>query len=352
MNAYSIIVFFMLLAYTFYMGFNGGSNAIATTVVTRAIRVKPAIYISAIIKFIVPIGMWLIARKGVSTASIAGNIGTKMIYPEYFNTITTEKIAFTFMFSGLLGAMVWALISFKTKIPISISHTLLGGVFGAAVAAFGTLKCLQWKETVALDVFGMILIAPAVSMLLSFILMRLAKRWLWRASRKVSGVLINVQKLNFVILASAFASNNSQKSLGIVLLMSSIGLFNFNGFADMPFWIVASIGAALMLGMLQGGYSIMRTIGRKLYKVEPLHSVVAQITTSVITLTGNITGIPLGMGQSMTAAVIGTGAADRIKAVNWTTAGKITIGWTLTMPIAMAIGAVSYLIIGKLILKI
>lgn len=352
MSAYSIIVFLMLLAYTFYMGFNGGSNAIATTVATRAIKVRPAVFLSALINFLVPVGMWLLAKRGISTASIASNIGTKMIYPHYFNTINTEKMAFAFMFSGLLGSMIWAIISFVTKVPISVSHTLLGGVFGAAVAAFSTLNCLQWKESVLLDVFGMILIAPAVSMLLSYILMKLAKRWLWRASRRVDGVLINVQKINFVILTSAFASNNGQKSLGIAFLMASIGLLDFTEFANMPFWVVAGVGGALMLGMLRGGYSIMRTIGRKLYKVEPLHSVVAQLTTSTITMTGNLTGIPLGMGQAMTAAVIGTGAADRIKAVNWTTAGKITIGWTLTMPIAMAIGATAYMIIGKLILKV
>lgn len=350
MSAYSIIVFIMLLAYTFYMGFNGGSNAIATTVATRAIKVKPAIYVSAIIKFLVPVGMWALAKWGLSKASVASNIGSKMIYPEYFNQITTQKTAFAFMFSGLLGAMIWALISFVTKVPISISHTLLGGVFGAAMAVFGTVDCLQWKETIWFDVVAMILIAPAISMIIGFILMKLAKRWLWRVSRRMDGVLLNVQKVNFVVLAYAFASNNSQKSLGVVILMSSIGLFDFTGFADMPFYIVACVGLALMFGMLRGGYSIMRTIGRKLYKVEPLHSVVAQVTTSAITITGNATGIPLGMGQAMTAAVIGTGAADRIKAVNWSTAGKITIGWTLTMPIAMGIGAASYMLIGKLIL--
>lgn len=351
MSAYGIIVFIMLLMYTFYMGFNGGSNAIATTVVTRAIEVRTAIIISAIIKFIVPVGMWALMKWGVSLFSVASNIGTKMIYPTYFAQIVTEKAAFAFMFSGLLGAMIWALISYFTKVPISISHTLLGGVFGAAIAAFDTLKCIQWKETVAFDVMAMILIAPAIAMVLGFLLMKFAKRMLWGASRRAGTALLYVQKVNFVILAGAFASNNSQKALGVVVLMGSMGLLGFNGMANIPFWAVACVGLALMLGMLGGGYRIMNTIGRKLFKVEPIHSVVAQLTTSIITLTGNFTGIPLGMGQAMTASVIGAGAADRIKAVNWSTAGKITIGWTLTMPIAMGIGAASYYLC-KLILKI
>lgn len=343
MSVYAIVIFILVLFYTFYVGFNDGSTAIATTVVSRAVTPRQAIITAAITKFIVPIFMFLIG-----TGSVATNINDSLVFSQYLQGLT-EAEGFAFVLSGMLGAIVWGAIAFSFKIPNTITHTLLGGIIGAGIGAFG-FNAIMWKEYVLLNVVAMVLLAPIVGLLIGFVFMKIIKKLVRHAPRKMNGILQGLQRINIIILTGAFSANNSQKSLGVLMLMSTVGLMNF-GVNDTPIWIMIIIAGALTLGMLFGGFSVMNTVGRKIFKIAPIHSVVAQFTTSLVTIAGTGLGISLGMGQTMTSSVVGVGAAERARSVNWKTAGKIILGWCLTLPISMLAGFGIYQLV-KLIMGI
>lgn len=328
-----ILILSMVLAYTMYMGFNDGSLAISTTIVTRATKPKTALLIAAITKFIVPIGAFYIG-----TNIVAEKLSVQM----FIGALPSGEMGFAFLFAGLLGAMIWAIVSYFLKLPISISHTLLGGIIGAGSVCIGFFS-VNWTGYVLLNVVAMVFLAPLVAFILGFFLLKLIKKISSKApGRRAGNVLIWMQRINFIILSGSFASNNWQKSLGILLMASAMGIMNFSG--GVSVWIVISIAGAMMLGMLVGGTNIILTTGKKLFKVEPIHSVAAQLTASIIAELSNMTGIALGVGQAMTASIIGAGAADRVNAVQWKKARNILIGWTLTLPISGMIGALIYVI--------
>ena len=327
MGAYAIVIFILLLFYTFYVGFNDGSTAIATTVVSRAFTPRQAIVISAITKFIIPIAMFFIG-----TGAVASNINDSLILRECLESVTPEQ-GFAFVFSGIVGALIWGIIAFLFKIPNTITHTLLGGIIGAGIGAFG-FNSIMWTDYVLLNVVAMVLLAPIVGFLLGFVFMRITKKLVRHAPRRMNTILQGLQRVNIIILTGAFAANNSQKSLGVLMLMSTVGLLNF-GATETPFWIVIIIAGALTLGMLFGGFRVMSTVGKKIFKIAPIHSVVSQFTTSLVSIVGTGLGISLGMGQTMTSSVVGVGAAERVKSVHWATPFKIVVGWCLTLPISM-----------------
>ena len=341
MTGYAIFIFILILLYTFYMGVNDGSNAIATTVATRAVQPRTAIVIAALINFAIPVIIFVL-----DIVSVADNISAKLVYNQFFDGISDEK-AFSFVVSGILGAIVWGGTTFALKIPNSTSHTVLGGIIGAGIAAFG-FGAIQWKEFVLVKVVLMIVLAPVIGLLLGFFLMKLVRRIARRASRSISAVLTGLQRLNLMILAGAFSSNNAQKSIGMFFLVSAVGLTVYNE-AHIPIWIVLSFAGALTLGLLLGGYRVINTVGRKIFKLQPVHSVIAQFTTSLVMITATSLGISLSTGQIMSSSIMGVGAAERANGVHWNMAIRIVVSWLLTLPCSAGMGALFYLLIGKAI---
>lgn len=339
MSDYAIVIFIMVMLYTVYMGFNDGSTAIATTIVSRAMPMRSAVIIAAITQFLVPIVTFLISSEALS---VAMNINSNIVSENFFTGLG-DKEAFAYIFSAMFGAMLWAIIAFLLKIPNTISHTLLGGLIGAAMVAFGVNSVL-WTDYVLLNVVAMVLLAPLVGFILGFIMMRVIKKVAIHATRSVSNVLTVLQRLNLIVLAGAFSSNNSQKALGVILMLGALGLASYSP-ESLPVWVVIAVSAALTAGMLFGGIRVINTVGRKIYKVGPIHSVVSQLTTSVVSLVGTGLGISLGMGQVMTGSVMGVGAAERMRGVHWTTAGKIVFGWCMTLPVSGGCSALMYVIV-------
>lgn len=340
-TGYAIFIFILILLYTFYMGVNDGSNAIATTVATRAVHPRTAIVIAAFIHFTIPVVIFVL-----DLVSVADNISAKLIFNSYFDGISDEK-AFAFVFSGLLGAIVWGGITFTLKIPNSTSHTMLGGIIGAGMAAFG-FNAVQWEGFVLINVVLMVVLAPVIGLLLGFFLMKLVRRLARRASRSISVVLTGLQRFNLLILAGAFSSNNAQKSIGMFFLVSAVGLTAYNE-AHVPIWIILAFAGALTLGLMLGGYRVINTVGRKIFKLQPVHSVISQFSTSLVMITATSLGISLSTGQIMSSSIMGVGAAERANGVHWNMAIRIVVSWLLTLPCSAGMGALFYLLIGKAI---
>lgn len=344
MGVYGVLIMILVLIYTMYMGFNDGSLAISTTIVTRATKPRTALLIAALTKFIVP--MFALMMSLFATEKVGFEVANRMGSQMFGVALPTGEAAFVFLFAGLAGSLVWSLISFFLKIPISISHTLMGGIIGAGMVNMGFMA-VNWTGYVLLNVVAMVLLAPGVAFILGFFLLKLIKKLASKApSRRVGNILVWVQRINFIFLSGSFASNNWQKAFGVVIMASSMGLMNLGGASTT--WIITGIAVAMMAGLLTGGTNIILTTGKRLFNVGPLHSVTAQLTASVIATVSNFGGIALGVGQAMTASIIGAGSADRVNAVQWGRARKIVIGWTLTLPIAAGFGALFYVIIASI----
>ncbi len=319
--------------YTFYMGYTDGSNAVATCITTKAMHPRFAIYLSAAIQFITVIVLYFV----VQDMSVAATIGKGMIKASAYEGLSA-KGAFIFMFSALLSAILWSLITFFLKQPNSTSHTLLGGIIGAGIGSFG-FGAILWSN-VLVRIVLMIFLAPIISVLIGFLINKLLRRIALRAGVGSGKVVKVLQWFNVVFLSAAISVNDAQKSFGIYLLLFTVGLTTI---ATPPVYLPFVFGAALSFGMIFGGYRIIVTIGQKLFKIKPLMSLSSQIATNIVIFSSSALGIPISTGQVISSTVVGIGISERARGVKWLTVKRIVLGWIITMPATVLFGAVFYL---------
>ena len=261
---------------------------------------------------------------------VAKTIGKGMID---LSVVTQEVIL-----AGLLGAIAWNLITWYYGLPVSSSHALIGGYAGAAIAkaGFGAILLDGWTKTLLF-----IVLAPMIGMLLGFFLMVLVT-WSvrnWRPS-KVDRRFRGLQLLSAAAYSLGHGGNDAQKTMGIItgLLVTSGFLTKF----EVPLWVVLISHAAIALGTLFGGWRIVKTMGTKITKLQPIGGFSAE-TAGAITLVGaTLAGIPVSTTHTITGAIIGVGSTRRLSAVKGGVAGRIVWAWVLTIPISAAISAVSY----------
>lgn len=341
MNAYIVIITIMAVIYTFYMGFSDGANAVATCVATRAIKAQYAILIAGITMVIAPIVICFAFRSD----SVARTVGS-LIKDEAFVGIS-EKEGFIFLLSTMLSTLLWSLVSALTSVPNSTSHTLLGGLVGAGLASFG-FGNVDWT-LVGLRVILMVFATPVLCMAVGYILSKLFNLICRRMNRGVKKGFKVAQVINVIILSTSISINNVQKSMGVYLLALAVCISHndasfIRGYT-FEFWTIALMSVAIMLGLLFGGYKLIYTVGKKIYRLGTLQSYVAQLSTASVALTCSFTGIPVSTGQVVSSSIIGVGIADHISAVRWGRAKRIFATWILTFPIAMGIGALLCLIL-------
>ena len=328
------ILVILTTVYTFYMGYTDGSNAVATCITTKAMHPRFAIYLSAFIQFATVLVMYFV----VSDMSVAATIGNGLFKGAVFDELTAEK-GFIYMLSALLSAIVWSLVTYFLKQPNSTSHTLLGGIIGAGIAAFG-FRAVLWSN-VLIRIVLMILLAPIISIVIGFLINKLLKKIALRATSGTGKIVKVLQWVNVVLLSSAISINDAQKSIGIYLILFTIGL---TVLATPPVWLILIFAFALSFGMIFGGYRIIVTIGQKLFKIKPLMSLSSQIATNIVIFTSSAFGIPISTGQVISSTVVGIGVSERARGVRWLTVRKIVIGWIVTLPFTMIFGALFYLL--------
>ena len=264
---------------------------------------------------------------------VAKTIGNGMID---LSVVTQEVIL-----AGLIGAVAWNLITWYYGLPVSSSHALIGGYAGAAIAkaGFGAILLSGWTKTLVF-----IVLAPMIGMLLGFFLMVLVT-WIvrhWRPSR-VDRRFRGLQLLSAAAYSLGHGGNDAQKTMGIItgLLVTSGALATF----EVPLWVILLSHAAIALGTLFGGWRIVKTMGTKITKLQPIGGFSAE-TAGAITLVGaTLAGIPVSTTHTITGAIIGVGSTRRLSAVKWGVAGRIVWAWVLTIPISAAISAAAYLVV-------
>jgi PiT family inorganic phosphate transporter len=324
------------LGYTVFVGFNDGANAIATSIATRAISHKTAVIITALATIAAPLIYYFLGAE----FSVADTIGRTVSHDRLILE-ENKALACAFLFAGVSGGLAWCIFSAKKKLPVSTSHTLLGGISGAGVAAFGFLP-LDW-DSLFIKIILTSVAVPFVAFVVGYIIMSVVKKIAYKVPVSSDGALKRLQAVNVAVLSTAISINNIQKPMGVMFLLFAATNYAFDG--GMTLVIVAVSALALTVGACFGGTRIIYTVGKKIYKIMPIHSFLAQISVGAVIFTASAFGIPASAGQAVSSTVMGIGASDRFGSVNWSNSLRIFIFWILAYPITFAIGAVLFLIL-------
>lgn len=328
------IIFCLLAAvifcFTFANGFNDGCNTVATVIASRAMTHKKALVFAAAVELFAPFSTLLIGSGVVDTIKSIVNES------DYTNP-AMQRTALAFIAAGIIAAIIWNINNRILGIPASSTHSLVGGYIGAGIASFGITQ-VNWQNVLTKIVL-MTFITPIVGLTAGFLVMRLLKYLFRYAGPGVNTFFKKAQVLNMAFLAFNHSFNDSQKSVGIIVMLMSIRL-GYTGLA--PIWALAGTGLALALGIIFGGYKIVKTVGVGIYRVNPCDSFASQITAGIVILISSLIGAPVSTSQIVSSSVMGVGSAERINAVRWVTVKKILFTWILTLPIAALLGALLF----------
>ncbi|MEO8274795.1 MAG: inorganic phosphate transporter [Thermoanaerobaculia bacterium] len=314
-------IIFVALIFDFLNGFHDAANSIATVVSTRVLSPQRAVVWAAFFNFVAAF---------ILGTYVAKTIGKGMIDI----SIVTPNV----ILAGLLGAIFWNLITWYYAIPVSSSHALVGGYAGAAIAKAGWSSILWsgWTKTLLF-----IVLAPAIGLLLGFLMM-VAVSWIFRRARphKVDRFFRRAQLFSAAAYSLGHGGNDAQKTMGIItgLLVSSGMLAKF----EVPYWVIIISNLAIALGTLFGGWRIVKTMGSKITKLQPVGGFCAETSGALTLLGATLAGIPVSTTHTITGAIMGVGATKRLSAVKWGVAGRIVWAWVLTIPIAAAVAAMCY----------
>ena len=316
-----VVVVAVALGFDFTNGFHDTANAVATSVSTRALTPRLAVLIAS--------GANL-AGAFVTTA-VAKTVGKDIVASDL---ITTKSVL-----AALLGAIAWNLLTWWLGLPSSSSHALIGGLVGAALAQSGENGVL-WHG-LAHKIVIPALVAPLIAFGAAFLLL-VVIYWLFqRLTRGVANRGFRLGQLaSGTFMAFTHGANDAQKTMGVIAL----ALFangNLKEF-DIPTWVKLAAGLSIAAGTYVGGWRIMRTLGQRLYKMEPESGFAAQVSAGATIWAATHYGYPLSTTHVISGGVLGAGATQRLSAVRWGVAGNIVFAWVLTIPAAAAVAAAFY----------
>jgi len=340
---YVVAIVVVALVFDFINGFHDSANSIATIVGTRVLNPVAAVIWAAFFNFIAAFFF---------TTAVAKAIGKGLID---LNIVTPSVIL-----AGLVGAIVWDLITWAYGIPSSSSHALIGGYAGAAIAKAGMAAVLWGKKWI--ETLSFIVVSPLFGLTLGFLLMVLVY---WTFSRtspsRVNKVFKRGQLVSSAMFSLAHGSNDAQKTMGIIVgLLVSVEplLAKETGWlarlyvpnADhIPLWVVLSAHTAIALGTLFGGWRIVHTMGSRITKLRPVGGFCAEGAGAISIIMATNLGIPVSTTHTITGAIVGVGATNRLSAVRWGIAGRIVWAWVLTIPASGLVAAGCYYLLAAFV---
>jgi PiT family inorganic phosphate transporter len=316
-----VVVVVVALGFDFTNGFHDTANAVATSISTRALSPRLAVAIAAVANLV---GAFV-------TTAVAKTVGSGVLDT---GLVTTKTVL-----AALFGAIAWNLATWWLGLPSSSSHALIGGLVGAAIAQSG-LKGVQWHN-LAHKVVIPAFIAPTIAFAAGFVLL-VAIFWIFQRmpSSPANRMFRIGQLFSGTFMAYTHGSNDAQKTMGVIALALLA-----NGSIDsfyIPDWVKITAGLAIAAGTYVGGWRIMRTIGQRLYKMEPPAGFSAQATAGAVIDVATRLGYPLSTTHVISGAVLGSGSTRRFRAVRWGIAGNIVVAWFLTLPAAALVAAIFY----------
>ena len=323
-----VIVVATALIFDFTNGFHDTANVVATSISTRAMPPRVAVGYAAILNFV---GAFI-------SLEVAATVANDVV------SVQANSIGLLAVFSGLVGAIAWNLITWYFGLPSSSSHALIGGMVGAVFVAEGADNVFF-----AEGILGKVMVPAIVAPVLAFLVGGLTIVFLYRiVGRLRPGPVTGGFRLGQVIsggmLALAHGTNDAQKTMGVITLaLVANGTLSAAEF-HVPDWVVISSATAIALGTYVGGWRIIKTMGSRIHKMDAAQGFAAQGSGATVILAASHVGFPLSTTHTISGAVIGSGAAKRLSAVRWGVAGNIVVAWILTLPAAALIGGLTYLV--------
>lgn len=334
-----ILVIVISCIFTLTNGLHDASSIVATIITSGAATPRAAILLASIF--------------GLAGAVFGGSLVAHTI--SSIVELPPSPQLLSVLFSAVLGAVVWNVITWRLGLPSSSSHALIGGIIGAVLVSNGNHILWGGRELIAAghDIVGVVkivlalFISPIIGFAFAYIFEGLSKILLRNAKTTINKSIKRLQWVSAAGFAYSHGANDTQKILGIVILALASG--GNTTLQSVPVWARLCFGAFIFIGTLFGGWSIVKTIGRGIFQLKPIHSLNSQLASAGMLLLANLTGAPVSSTHVVVSSVMGVGAAENHKMVNWYTVRNIIASWFITIPISAAVAAGIYLIVNSLI---
>jgi len=315
-----IITIFLALLYAFINGVNDSSGIVATMISSRALPVREARNITAVAEFLGPFILGI---------AVAQTIGSVVADPGALNTHV--------ILAAISGAILWNLLTSFLGLPSSSSHALVGGLVGAVLLAAG-VQAIRAGGLV--KILLSLFLSPLVGFTIGFILLRLTMILSWDATPRINQFFKNSQILTVIALGLSHGSNDAPKTMGVITL-ALITEKQLTTFA-VPTWVIILSALAIAAGTAVGRERLVRTVGGKFYKVEPIDAFCSQLSSALVIVTSSLLGGPVSATHVLSSSVMGVGAGERANKVRWGIAKDIGTAWLVTIPVAALLAAVLY----------
>ncbi len=314
----------LAVAFDYINGFHDTANAIATSVSTRALKPERAIMLSATANFV----------GALTGTAVAKTVGSGLVR----ETDTNQAV----VAAALIGAIFWNLLTWRIGIPSSSSHALIGGLLGASITAggLGVVKV----DGVVNKVLVPLVSSPIIGLAIGFTLMVLILN-LFRGARPrlLNERFRRLQLVSATYMAFSHGSNDAQKTMGIMTLaLFSAGVIPT---FEVPLPVILIAATAISLGTAAGGWRIIKTMGQKVVKLDPVHGFAAETTAASIILGASHLGMPVSTTHVISSAIMGVGSSERLSAVRWGVAGDIVLAWILTIPAAGGVAGIAFIVL-------
>ncbi|HEX3732595.1 MAG TPA: inorganic phosphate transporter [Mycobacteriales bacterium] len=318
------------LVFDYTNGFHDAANAIATSVSTRAFTPRVALGLAAVANLV----------GALLGEGVAKTVGSGIIDPP------KGSQGLLIVFCGVVGGIVWNLLTWYFGLPSSSSHALIGGLVGSALAASAGIHWASITDKVIIPMIA----SPLIGLVLAYLFM-LAILWIFRHGTpgRLSRGFRWAQRGSATAMAVGHGLQDGQKTAGVIVLALAVGGYEHG--SGIPLWVKFAVAVALGAGTYAGGWRIMRTLGRRIIHLDPARGFAAEtVAAGVLYTTAFVFKAPISTTHTITSAVMGVGATKRLSAVRWGVAGNIATAWVLTIPAAAAVAAAAYLVLRPIVL--
>ena len=316
-----IAVIILALVFDFINGFHDTANAIATSVSTRALKPRTAIIMAAFLNFF----------GAMYSTGVAKTIGGDIVK-------SAEHIDEHIIVAALIGAIVWNLFTWWIAMPSSSSHALVGGIIGAVLVSTGAIGLNFWG--IGKIVLSLIL-SPIIAIVVGFIIMNIFYLLFGKfRPSSLNNKFKHMQIITAATMAFSHGSNDAQKSMGIITLALLSG--GYIDVFEVPYYVKILAATAMACGTAIGGWKIIKTVGGRIFKLQPISGFAADLNSSVIIFSATLLSLPVSTTHVVSGSIMGIGSAKRIGAVRWGTAQQMLMAWVLTIPCTAIVGALVY----------
>jgi PiT family inorganic phosphate transporter len=320
MTVLIVLVVVIALIFDFTNGFHDTANAIATTVSTRALSPRKAVILAGILNFV----------GALTWSGVAKTIGKDIADPFKISN------GMVIVLAALVAAITWNLLTWYFGIPSSSSHALIGSLAGAVVGAagFGAINYHGF-----MTILQALILSPIIALVVGYLLMTVLKLLFAGTSpHKANRVFRTLQIFSAAYQAFMHGTNDAQKTMGIIMFALVAGNY-LNTMEVVPFWVKFVCALAMGLGTAAGGWRIIKTVGSKIIKLEPINGFASDLTSATVILTATQMHLPVSTTHVISSAIMGTGAAKRFHQVNWQVAGRMVMAWVITIPMSGLLAA-------------